>query len=65
VLVPAFAEVSVVQTKHLRCQPGRHVDTVSDMADGNIVFGLAGIEAGPHGAGDLAVESGNGVGAAR
>jgi len=42
VLVPAFAEVSVVQTKHLRCQPGRHVDTVSDMADGNIVFGLAG-----------------------
>ena len=41
------------------------MDAVGDVADGHCVFGLAGIEARPHGARDFAVQRGDGVGAAR
>ncbi len=65
VLVPVGAEMAVVETKHLRSEPGWNMNSVGDVADGNFVFGLAGAEAGPHGTGDFAVQGGNGVGAAR
>ena len=38
---------------------------VGDVADGNFVFRLAGIKAGPHGARNFAVQRGDGVGAPR
>ncbi len=65
VLLPSGSEMTVVQTKHLRRQPGRNVYAVGDMPDGNFVLGLAGIEAGPHGARNLAVQRGDRVGAPR
>ena len=58
------AEVAIVEAGHLRRQPGGDMDAVGDVADGDGVFGAAGIEALPHGAGDFAVERGDGVGAA-
>ncbi len=57
--------MAVVKAEHLRRQPGRNVHAVGDVPDGNFVFGLAGIEAGPHGARHFAVQRGNGIGAAR
>ncbi len=65
VLVPVGAEMAVVEAEHLRSEPGRNVNSVGDVADGNFVLRLAGAEAGPHGAGDFAVQGGNGIGAAR
>ena len=65
VALPVRAEVAVVEAAHLRRQPRRHMDAVGDVADGHCVLWSAGIEALPHGARDLAVERGDGVGAAR
>src|SRR5437879_4271776 len=63
--MPVGAEMAVVEAEHLRSEPGRNVNSVGDMADGNFVLGLAGAKTGPHGAGDFAVQSGNRIGAAR
>ena len=41
VLLPAGSEMTVVETKHLRRQPGRNVHAVGDVPDGNFVLGLA------------------------
>jgi hypothetical protein len=63
--LPAGSEMPVIQAKHLRSQPGRNMHAIGNMSDGNFVLRLAGIEAGPHGSGYLAVQSGNCVGAPR
>ena len=65
VLVPACAEMPVVEAEHLRSEPGRHMHAVGDMADRNGVFGLAGIQAGPHVARYFAVQGRDSIGAAR
>ena len=65
VLVPAGAEVTVIEAKHLRRQPGGNMHAVGDMPDGNFVFGTTGIEAGPHGAGNFPVQGGYGIGPPR
>ena len=62
---PVVAQVPVIQHRHLRRQPGGHVHAVGDMADGHLFLRLARIQAGPHGAGNFAVQRGNRVGAAR
>ena len=41
VLVPAGAQVAVVETEHLRRQPGGDMDAVGDVADGDRIFRLA------------------------
>ena len=43
VLVPAGSQMAVVETKHLRRQPGGDVHAVGDVSDGNFVLRLAGI----------------------
>ena len=65
VLLPAGAEMAIIETEHLRSEPGRHVDAVGDVTDGNGIFGLTGIEAGPHIARYFAVQGRDGVGATR
>ena len=65
VLVPVGAEMAVVKAEHLRSEPRGNVNAVGDVADGNFVFVLAGNEAGPHSAGDFAMQRGDSVGAAR
>ena len=65
VLLPARPQMAVVKTEHLRRQPGRNVHAVGDVPDGNLVFGLARIEPGPHMPGHLAMQRGDGIGAAR
>ena len=65
VLVPARSQMAVVETEHLRRQPGGDVHAVGDVADGHFLLGLAGIEPRPHGAGDLAMQGRNGIGAPR
>ena len=62
-LVPVSTEVTIVETKHLRGEPGRNVDTVRDMPDWNLVFRFVFEESGPHGARDLAVQCRDSVGA--
>jgi hypothetical protein len=42
VLVPAGAQMAVVEPEHLRRQPGGHVHAVGDVADGHGVFALPG-----------------------
>ena len=56
--------MAVVEAAHLWGEPGGDVDAVGDVADGHGVFGLAGIEIGPHGSRDFAVQGGDCVGAA-
>ena len=63
--VPSRTEMAIVEAKHLRGQPGGDMDAVGDVSDGNRVFQFAGEEAGPHGAGNFAVQRGNGIGAPR
>ena len=65
VLVPARAEMAVVEPEHLRRQPRGHVHAVGDVADRNFVFGLPGYKPGPHGARDFAVQRRDRIGAAR
>src|ERR1700727_1806413 len=62
--LPSHTEMTVVKPRHLRRQPGRHMDTIGDVADGHGFFRLAVKEALPHGSGYLAVERRNGIGAA-
>ena len=57
--------MAIVEPEHLRSEPGGDVHAVGDVPDGNFVFGLAFVKARPHIAGDLAMKSGNGVGAPR
>src|SRR5581483_188324 len=64
-LVPARSEMPVIETEHLGRQPARHMHAIRDVPDGNRIFRTARIQAGPHGARHLAVQSGNRVGAAR
>ena len=63
VLVPAAAQVSVIEAKHLRRQPGGHVHAIGDVADRNGIFRFARIQPRPHRPGDLAVQCGNRIGA--
>jgi len=49
VLVPAVAEVPVVEAEHLRRQPRRYVYAVGDVADRDGVFRTARIKPRPHG----------------
>ena len=65
VLVPTGAEVTVIEAKHLRRQPGGNMHAVGDVPDRNFVFGTTGIEAGPHGAGNFPVQGGHGIGPPR
>ena len=65
VLMPTGSQVSVIKAEHLRCQPGGNMHAVGNVSDWNRVFMPAGIQPGPHGAGHLAVQSRNGIGAAR
>ena len=64
-LLPADAEMAIVEAAHLRREPRRDMDAVGDVADGHGVFRTAGIEALPHGARDFAVQRGDGIDAAR
>ena len=64
VLVPAGAKMAVVEPEHLRREPGGNMHAIGDVADGNVVFGAAGIKAGPHGSGDFAMQRRDGIGAA-
>ena len=56
-LLPADAEMAIVEAAHLRREPGRHVNAIGDVADGNGVFGPVGIESLPHGARNFAVQA--------
>ena len=64
-MVPVGAEVAIVEAEHLRREPGRNVDAVGDVADGNFVFRLCLEQASPHGARDFAVQRGDSIRATR
>ena len=64
VLVPARAQMAVVETEHLRRQPSGNVHSIGDVSNGNRVFRFAGVKPFPHGAGHVPVQRGNGIGAA-
>jgi hypothetical protein len=55
-LVPAGTEMAIVKAEHLRREPGGHVHAIGDVADRNRILGLAGVESGPHGPRNLAVQ---------
>src|ERR1700677_3648724 len=57
--------MAIVEARHLRRQPGGDMDTIGDMPDGHGVFRLGGVQALPHGSGNLAVQRRDSVGAAR
>src|SRR5437763_4825176 len=65
VLMPARTQMAIVEAEHLRREPGGDMHAVGDVANGNRVLGFAWIESQPHLPRDLAVEGGNGIGAAR
>ena len=65
VALPANSEVAIVKSAHLRRQPRRNVDAIRDVPDGHCIFGLAGIQALPHGARHLAMQRRNCIGAPR
>src|ERR1700674_2577802 len=63
--MPSRAKMTIVEAKHLRSQPGRNMDAVGNVSDGNRVLQLARKESSPHGAGDFTVQRGYRIGAAR
>src|SRR6202158_4498410 len=63
--MPSRAKMTIVEAKHLRSQPGRNMDAVGNMSDGNRIFQFARKESGPHGAGDFTVQRGNCIRAPR
>ena len=64
-LLPIAAEHAVVEQVHRVGEPGGNVNAVGDVADGDFFFDAPRPEVGPHAAGDVAVQSADGVGAAR
>src|SRR5207247_4532547 len=54
-LAPTGAEMAVVETGHLRRQPGRHMHAICNVSDGDHVLGLAGIQRCPHRSAEPAV----------
>src|SRR5208282_2287248 len=63
--MPTSAEMAIVKAKHLRRQPGRDMNPVRNVSDGNRVLLFAGIKPGPHGARDFTVQRRNCIGAPR
>ena len=61
---PIRTEMAVIQAEHLRSEPGRNMNSVSDVSDGNFVFRLAGAEPGPHCARNFAVQGRHRIGPA-
>src|ERR1700689_287753 len=64
-LVPVRSQMPIIEAKHLRSQPGRNMNSVSDVSNGNLVFRLPRTEPGPHRSGYLAVQGGNCIDTAR
>src|SRR5207245_5943899 len=56
-LLPAAAQMAVVEAKHLRRKPRGHVHAIGDMPDGDLVFLLAGVKSFPHRARNFAVQT--------
>src|SRR6266566_5661585 len=52
---PVGSEVPVVNLTHLGRKPGRHMNTISNMADRHIFLGVSGEKWRPHGARHLAM----------
>src|ERR1700682_1106660 len=55
-LRPVGSEVPVVDLAHLGRKPSGHMNTISNMADRHILFGVAREEWRPHGARHLAMK---------
>ena len=63
--LPSRAQMAIVEAKHLRGQPSGDMNAVGDVSDGHRVFQFAREKSSPHGAGNFAVQRGNGVGVPR
>ena len=64
-LGPVGAEVPVVHLAHLRSEPALEVHAIGDVADRDAILAATGEQRPPHGAGDLAMHRGYGVGPPR